>query len=177
MSAVKQYSGSRGAQEARTQSKGQTRTRYAIVAMLFMVTAINYADRATLSIAGPALSKDLGLDAVSMGFIFSAFGWSYVLAQLPGGWLLDRFGSKIVYAMSIFTWSIFTAAQGLVGFLTGGVAVFTLFALRFLLGVAESPSFPGNSRVVAAWFPKQERATAAAIFNSAQYFATVIFAP
>jgi ACS family glucarate transporter-like MFS transporter len=52
-----------------------------------------------------------------------------------------------------------------------------LFALRFLLGVAESPSFPGNSRVVAAWFPKQERATASAIFNSAQYFATVIFAP
>ncbi len=155
----------------------KTYIRWLIVAILFVVTSVNYADRATISLAGPVVSKQLGLDAKDMGFIFSAFGWAYVLAQLPGGWLLDRFGSKIVYALSIFTWSIFTAAQGLVGFFTGGVAVFVLFSLRFLLGVAESPSFPGNSRVVAAWFPKQERATAAAIFNSAQYFATVIFAP
>ena len=155
----------------------KTNVRWLIVVILFVVTAVNYADRATISLAGPVVSKDLGLNAAQMGFIFSAFGWSYVLAQLPGGWLLDRFGSKIVYGLSIFTWSVLTAAQGLVGFLTGGFAVFVLFTLRFLLGVAESPSFPGNSRVVAAWFPKQERATAAAIFNSAQYFATVIFAP
>ena len=155
----------------------KTNVRWLIVALLFLVTSVNYADRATVSLAGPVISKQLGLNAAQMGFIFSAFGWAYVLAQLPGGWLLDRFGSKIVYALSIFTWSVFTAAQGLVGFFTGGVAVFVLFSLRFLLGVAESPSFPGNSRVVAAWFPNQERATAAAIFNSAQYFATVIFAP
>jgi ACS family glucarate transporter-like MFS transporter len=155
----------------------KTFIRWLIVVILFVVTAVNYADRATISLAGPVISKDLGLNAAQMGFIFSAFGWSYVLAQLPGGWLLDRFGSKTVYALSIFTWSVFTALQGLVGFLAGGLAVVVLFALRFLLGVAESPSFPGNSRVVAAWFPKQERATAAAIFNSAQYFATVIFAP
>jgi ACS family glucarate transporter-like MFS transporter len=155
----------------------KTYVRWLIVALLFLVTSVNYADRATLSLAGPVISKQLDLNAAQMGFIFSAFGWAYVLAQLPGGWLLDRFGSKIVYALSIFTWSVFTAAQGLVGFFTGGVAVFVLFSLRFLLGVAESPSFPGNSRVVAAWFPSQERATAAAIFNSAQYFATVIFAP
>jgi ACS family glucarate transporter-like MFS transporter len=155
----------------------KTYIRWLIVVILFVVTSVNYADRATISLAGPVVSKQLGLDAKDMGFIFSAFGWAYVLAQLPGGWLLDRYGSKIVYALSIFTWSIFTAAQGLVGFLTGGLAVFALFSLRFLLGVAESPSFPGNSRVVAAWFPNQERGTAAAIFNSAQYFATVIFAP
>ena len=155
----------------------KTNVRWLIVALLFLVTSVNYADRATVSLAGPVISKQLGLNAAQMGFIFSAFGWAYVLAQLPGGWLLDRFGSKIVYALSIFTWSVFTAAQGLVGFFTGGVAVFVLFSLRFLLGVAESPSFPGNSRVVAAWFPSQERATATAIFNSAQYFATVIFAP
>ena len=155
----------------------KTNVRWLIVALLFLVTSVNYADRATVSLAGPVISKQLGLNAAQMGFIFSAFGWAYVLAQLPGGWLLDRFGSKIVYALSIFTWSVFTAAQGLVGFFTGGIAVFVLFSLRFLLGVAESPSFPGNSRVVAAWFPSQERATATAIFNSAQYFATVIFAP
>jgi ACS family glucarate transporter-like MFS transporter len=154
-----------------------TRVRWLIVAMLFVVTAVNYADRATLAIAGPVISKDLGLNAQQMGIIFSAFGWAYVVGQLPGGWLLDRYGSKLVYAGSLLLWSGFTIAQGFVGFVTGGMAVFALFALRFMLGIAESPSFPGNSRVVAAWFPKQERATASAIFNSAQYFATVIFAP
>ena len=155
----------------------RTKVRWLILAILFMVTAVNYADRATIAIAGPVISKDLGLSAVQMGWVFSAFGWAYVVAQLPGGWLLDRYGSKIVYACSLGLWSLFTMAQGLVGFVTGGLALLTLFALRFALGVAESPSFPGNGRVVAAWFPKQERATASAIFNSAQYFATVLFAP
>jgi len=155
----------------------QTRVRYLILAMLFLVTVINYADRATLSITGPVISKELGISAAEMGFIFSAFGWAYVLGQLPGGWLLDRYGSKIVYGLSIFTWSVFTLMQGSIGFLAGGTAVMMLFALRFAVGFAEAPSFPGNSRVVAAWFPGQERATASAIFNSAQYFATVIFAP
>jgi ACS family glucarate transporter-like MFS transporter len=155
----------------------KTNFRWWIVVMLFVVTSINYADRAVLAIAGPVLSKDLGINSAQMGFIFSAFGWAYVLGQLPGGWLLDRFGSRIVYALSIFTWSLVTIMQGFVGFFAGATAVLVLFALRFAVGIAESPSFPGNSRVVAAWFPRQERATAAAIFNSAQYFATVIFAP
>jgi ACS family glucarate transporter-like MFS transporter len=155
----------------------RTQVRWVVLAMLFAITTVNYADRATLAIAGPVVSKDLGLSAVQMGFMFSAFGWSYLIAQLPGGWLLDRYGSKTVYAASLLLWSLFTLAQGFVGFLAGGLAMMALFTLRLLLGLAEAPSFPGNSRVVAAWFPRQERATAAAIFNSAQYFATVIFAP
>jgi len=155
----------------------RTRTRYGIVVMLFLVTAVNYADRATLSMAGTAMSKDLGLDAVAMGFIFSAFGWSYVIGQLPGGWLLDRFGSKRVYAASIFIWSLFTILQGTVTFLSVSLAVTMLFTLRFLVGFSEAPSFPANGRIVASWFPAAERGTASAIFNSAQYFATVMFAP
>ncbi|AGK48441.1 MULTISPECIES: MFS transporter [Burkholderia] len=154
-----------------------SRVRFMILAMLFVVTTINYADRATISIAGSAMQKDLGIDAVSLGYIFSAFGWAYVIAQIPGGWLLDRFGSRRVYAASILTWSIFTLAQGAIGFFTGIAAIVAVFALRFLVGVAEAPSFPANSRIVAAWFPANERGTASAIFNSAQYAATVIFAP
>jgi ACS family glucarate transporter-like MFS transporter len=145
--------------------------------MLFIATVINYADRATLSIAGPALAKDLSLNALQMGFVFSAFGWAYVLAQLPGGWLLDKFGSKRVYFASIMLWSLFTFAQGGVSFLAGTGALYTLFALRFFVGIAEAPSFPGNGRIVATWFPANERGTASAIFNSAQYFATILFAP
>ncbi len=154
-----------------------TRTRFVILAMLFLVTTINYADRATISIAAPEIKKLLGLSPVEMGYVFSAFAWSYVLAQLPGGWLLDRFGSKLTYFVSIFMWSLFTLLQGAVGFFTGGMAVAMLVALRLLVGAAEAPSFPGNSRITSAWFPTAERGTAAAIFNSAQYFATVLFAP
>lgn len=153
------------------------RVRFSIVAMLFAVTIVNYADRATIAIAGPVLSRDLGLSAVQMGFVFSAFGWSYVIGQIPGGWLLDRFGSKSVYFVSIFTWSLFTLLQGAVGLFAATSAVYALFALRFLVGFAEAPSFPANARIVAAWFPANERGTASAIFNSAQYFATVLFAP
>lgn len=158
-------------------SAKKTNARWVVVAVLFFITVINYADRATISLAGPQMAKELGFDAVTMGYIFSAFGWSYVAAQLPGGWFLDRFGSKKVYALSIFFWSLFTLLTGTVGFLTGFAAVATLFALRFMVGASEAPSFPANSRIVAAWFPANERGTASAIFNSAQYAATVIFAP
>lgn len=158
-------------------SEKPTRIRYLILLMLFVVTTLNYADRATLSIVGSSLQKDLGLDPVYMGIIFSAFAWAYVIGQIPGGWLLDRFGSKRVYAWSIFLWSLFTLLQAGVGFLSVGAAIVTLFILRFVVGLAESPSFPGNSRIAAAWFPTAERGTAAGIFTSAQYFATVLFAP
>ncbi|WP_304358893.1 MFS transporter, partial [Collimonas fungivorans] len=148
-----------------------------ILFMLFAVTTFNYADRAILSIAGTAMKSELGFDAVTMGFIFSAFSWAYVLGQLPGGWLLDRYGSKRVYAASIFIWSLFTLLQGGVHFLGVLWAVPALFMLRFMVGLAEAPSFPANGRIVAAWFPTTERGTASAIFNSSQYFATVLFAP
>ncbi|MFO6497133.1 MULTISPECIES: MFS transporter [Bacillus] len=151
--------------------------RWLIVFMLFFVTSINYADRATLSIAGDSVQHELGLSSVAMGYVFSAFGWAYVIGQIPGGWLLDRFGSKIIIAASIFFWSLFTFLQGTLGFFAAGTAIILLFALRFLVGLSEAPSFPGNSRVVAAWFPSAERGTASAIFNSAQYFALVIFSP
>ncbi|AWN40033.1 MFS transporter [Methylobacterium durans] len=155
----------------------RSRVRLVIVTMLFIATTINYADRATLSIAGPSLAKDLGLDAVAMGYVFSAFAWSYVLAQLPGGWLLDRFGAKWVYAGAIFLWSAFTLLQGMVGFFAGFTAVALLFALRLCVGLAEAPVFPANARITAAWFPTSERGTASAFFNASQYFATVLFTP
>lgn len=160
-------------------AKQSSKLRYLVLGMLFVVTAINYADRATLSIAGSALSADLGIDAVTMGYLFSAFGWSYVIAQVPGGMLLDRFGSRNVYFVSIVFWSIFTLLQGAVNLISLSTiaTVYILFALRFLVGFAEAPSFPANSRVVTSWFPAKERGTASAIFNSAQYFSTVIFAP
>jgi MFS transporter, ACS family, glucarate transporter len=151
--------------------------RYLIISLLFFVTTINNADRATLNAAGPGLSKDLGLDPAALGIVLSAFGWSYVIAQLPAGWLLDRLGSYRVYTWCILLWSFFTLLQGFVGYFNAGTAIVILFVLRLLVGFAEAPSFPANGRIVASWFPTKERGTASAIFNSAQYFATVIFAP
>lgn len=156
----------------------RTAVRYWILAMLFVVTTLNYADRATLSITGTPIRKAFGIDPVTMGYIFSAFSWAYVLAQLPSGWLLDRFGARRVYAGSIFLWSAFTLLQSTIGL--GGsaaLAVAALFAMRFAVGIAEAPAFPANAKVVASWFPTAERGTASAIFNSAQYFAAVVFSP
>jgi ACS family glucarate transporter-like MFS transporter len=153
-----------------------SRVRFWIIAVIFVLTTINYASRATLSIAGAPLAHELQISAVSMGYLFSAFGWAYVIGQIPGGALLDRFGSKRVYLWSIILWSVFTAAQALTGF-TAVPVVAGLFLARFLLGLAEAPSFPGNARIVANWFPNSERGTASAIFNSAQYFSIVVFGP
>jgi ACS family glucarate transporter-like MFS transporter len=145
--------------------------------MLFVATIINYGGRSVLSTAAPLLKQDLHIDNLQLGWIFSAFGWAYVIAQIPGGWLLDRYGSMRVYHWSIILWSAMTAVQGLLPWMAGLSAVSLLFGLRFLVGLAEAPVFPGNARVVAAWFPAAGRGTASAIFNAAQYFATVLFAP
>jgi ACS family glucarate transporter-like MFS transporter len=160
-----------------TDSTRRTRVRWLIITVLFIITTINYADRATFSIAGQSASKELGLDPVAMGYILSAFAWAYVLGQIPGGALLDKFGSKKIYVISLVVWSLFTALQGFAGFFTGLMAATVLFAMRFAVGLGESPSFPANARIVAAWFPGSERGTASAIFNSAQYFSLVAFAP
>ncbi len=77
------------------------------------------------------MAKDIGLDPVGMGYVFSAFSWAYVIGQIPGGWLLDRFGSKRVYFWSIFIWSMFTLLQGFVDIFSGFGIIIALFTLRF----------------------------------------------
>jgi ACS family glucarate transporter-like MFS transporter len=151
--------------------------RYLMLAVLFVVTTVTFADRATLSMAAPAMGKDLGLDPVAMGYAFSAFGWSYAALQIPGGWLLDRFGSRLVYTVGLFFRSLFSFLQGAVGFFAGTTAFVSLFSLRFGMGIGEAPAFPANSRITAMWFPTNERGFASAVFNSAQYFALALFCP
>src|SRR3974390_2056236 len=118
--------------------------RYWIVFILFFASSINYADRATLSITKTSLSNDLKLNSLWMGYLFSGWAWSYVLGQIPAGWLLDRFGSKRVYGAGIFLWSFFVFLMGFAGGLKGQAAFWVLFALLFLTGFALAPAFPGN---------------------------------
>ncbi|WP_213978938.1 MFS transporter [Sphingomonas sp. dw_22] len=154
-----------------------THVRYLILLILFVITSISYADRATLSMTGPAISRELGMSPVAIGYALSSFAFAYVLAQVPGGVLLDRWGSKPVYIAALSLWSLFTLLQGAAGLLTGFAAAATLIGLRTLMGAAEAPCFPANARIVATWFPTSERATASAVFNAAQYFSLVAFAP
>ncbi len=158
-------------------SSSMTHVRYLIAFLLFVATSINYADRATISIAAPVMSQQLHISTIELGYIMSAFGWSYLVFQLPGGWLLDKFGSKVTYVTAFVLWSVFTFLLGLVDMLPVAFVVEGIFIIRLLIGAAEAPSWPANGRVVAAWFPNQERGTAAAVFSSAQYFGTAFFMP
>jgi ACS family glucarate transporter-like MFS transporter len=154
-----------------------THVRYIVVLTLFIASTFSYGDRVVLSIAAVDLSRDLHLDALRLGYLFSGFGWAYAAAQLPAGALLDRFGSKRVYGFSIIGWAVSALLAGFTGYLPAVVAFYMLFALRLISGLAQSPVFPGNGRIVAAWFPSAERGRASAIFNASQYFSLVLFAP
>jgi len=154
-----------------------TRIRYLIVAILFAISCFSYGDRVALSIAGAGMAKDIHLDPVKMGYLFSGFSWAYVLGQLPSGGLLDRFGAKRVYGISIIIWSLCALFTGFCGYFSAAIAFTIIFALRLISGFAQAPVFPGNGRIVASWFPTKERGRASAIFNSSQYFALMIFAP
>jgi MFS transporter, ACS family, glucarate transporter len=74
----------------------KTHVRYLIISILFAVSCFSYGDRVALSIAGTAMARDISLDPVKLGYLFSGFSWAYVLGQLPSGAMLDRFGSKLV---------------------------------------------------------------------------------
>jgi ACS family glucarate transporter-like MFS transporter len=155
----------------------QTRVRYLIVAILFVVSCFSFADRSVLSQAVAAMPVAMNLNPRRLGYLLSAFGWAYALGQLPAGGLLDRFGSKRVYGIAIILWSLFAFLTGCAGFLRAGVVFTVIFLLRILSGLAQAPVFPGNGRIVAAWFPTSERGRASALFNSSQYFALPLFAP
>src|ERR1700675_83007 len=92
-----------------------TRRRWFMLSLLLIATIINYVDRVNISIAAPFMAKDLGLDKIEMGLIFSAFAWTYAFALVPAGFIADRFGSRFTYGLSLISWSAVTVSQGLVG--------------------------------------------------------------
>lgn len=148
-----------------------TRVRFLALALVSAGTTINYLDRAVLGIAAPLLAHQLHLGAAELGLLFSAFSWTYVATQVPGGILLDRLGTRIVYGCAIGIWSIFTFFQGL------ATSFAQLFGCLLGLGVAEAPCFPSNSRVLGAWFPQVERARANGVFSVGQYFGLAFLSP
>lgn len=149
----------------------RSKTRIVILMLLSIGTMINYLDRTILGIVAPRLTSEIHIDPAMMGIVFSAFAWTYALAQIPGGMFLDRFGNKLTYALSIFFWSTFTLLQSFT------VGLKSLLLLRLGLGISEAPCFPVNSRVVSKWFPQHERARATATYTVGEYIGLAAFSP
>lgn len=157
-----------------------THTRLNILLMLFVVTAINYMDRANLAVAGSHIQGEFYLSATQLGLLFSMFTWFYALSQIPVGYLLDRIGSRWLYGSAIVLWSLFTLLMGLAShhfFTTATASFMMLLVCRGLIGVAEAPSFPSNTKIIATWFPDHERARATATYSSAQYIGLALLTP
>ena len=144
------------------------RYRWTICALLFFATTINYIDRQVLGILAPLLQEKIGWSEVEYGYIVTAFQGAYAIGLLIVGGLIDRFGTKIGYTVSIIVWSIAAMAHA------AARSAFGFGAARFALGLGESANFPAAIKAVAEWFPKKERAFATGVFNSGANIGAVV---
>ncbi len=148
-----------------------TRVRYFVLFLIFVNVVINYMDLSNLAVAASEIDKEFNFTPVQLGLIFSAFSWTYLAFQIPGGILVNRFSPRILYAFSLIAWSLTTMLQGF----ARGFA--SLFGLRMATGAFEAPAFPINNRVVSSWFPDNERASAIAVYTSGQFLGLAFLMP
>ncbi len=144
------------------------RRRTLIYLLLFLMSAINYGDRAALSIGGPAVAKEFGLTPVQLGYVLSSFLWTYFLFNLPAGIISDRFGTRRAAGLAVALWSAATALTGA----TFGLA--WLIGTRMVMGVGEAFGFPVGNSAIREWAPTAERGFATALFSSGQAFGTAL---
>jgi ACS family glucarate transporter-like MFS transporter len=139
--------------------RSPTRIRWLIVVWVAVIGSISYLDRVNISIAGHSIAQQFHLSNPQLGLVFSAFSVGYMLFQLPGGWLADRFGPRRVLACGALWWAVFTSLSASV---TGGAlaALLGLGCVRFLLGAGESVMYPSSNRWLADWIPTAERGVA-----------------
>ena len=136
---------------------GPSRVRYLVVASAFLMSALLYLDRYCISIAEVYIQQDLGLSDKQVGWMLSAFFWTYALGQVPAGWLTDRFGSRLMLTIYIVAWSLLTG-------LTGAAGVFgALLLLRFGFGFAQSGAYPTAASIISKWMPLEARGRASGI--------------
>ena len=143
-------------------SAAPTGVRRRVVAFGASLAFLSFLDRAAISQAAPAISRDLHLNTVQMGLVFSAFGITYAACEIPSGWLCDRFGARKLLTRVVVLWSVFTAATGLAWNFP------SLVVTRLLFGVGESGCFPGLARVFRTWLPPKERNVAEGIKAAAR---------
>src|SRR5881392_2026291 len=136
-----------------------SRTRWFLLFLLFVLSAVAFLDRVNISIAGSSIAAAYHLSNVQLGTIFSALLWGYALFQPLGGRLADRIGPRRVLALGVVWWGIFTALTAAIPAQIGS-ALITFVAIRFLLGAGEAVVYPASNRFVASWIPSQERGVA-----------------
>lgn len=152
-------------------ARRRTHARWWMLGLVFIGTIINYLDRTNMSVVAPQIAKAFAVTPVMMGVLFSAFSWAFALATLPGGYFLDRFGTRITYGVCLAGWSLLTTLQTF----AGGFA--SLFGLRFGVGAAEAPAFPANNKLATAWFPQRERGVAGSVCSMGVYVGTAFLTP
>lgn len=154
-----------------TARRTSIRIRWVLVALLVIGGVVNYLDRATLSVANTTVAGEFGLNATEMGLLLAAFSWPYAIANLPAGYLVDRFGPKRMYAWAAGLWSLMTMV-------TAAAHSFgLLYGARVALGIAESPFFTASLKVNERWFNKDERALPISIVNTGSQIANAIAPP
>ncbi len=136
------------------------RSRWGILLLLFLISVVTYLDRVNISVAARQMMPALGLTDAEMGRVFSAFVVGYALCQIPGGWLGDRWGSRLVLTAAVVWWSVCTAMTAVAATLpiagVLGIAG-SLICVRFLIGVGEAAALPNFNRTVADWLQPHER--------------------
>ncbi len=142
--------------------------RWTICSLLFFATTINYLDRQVISLVKLNLDKEFGWSKTDYANITVAFQLSYALALFVAGRLIDRLGTRIGYALSLFTWSLAAIGHALVRSTAG------FFVARSFLGITEAGNFPAAIKATAEWFPQRERALATGIFNSGANIGAII---
>ncbi len=135
-----------------------TRVRYGVLVFLCTLAMITYLDRVCISRVQEDIQSDLQIGSEQMGWIFTAFLIGYGLFEIPGGWMGDVWGSRVVLFRIVIWWSVFTALTGCVwAFPAAGLAFGIMVLVRFLFGAGEAGAFPNVSNVVGVWFPYEER--------------------
>lgn len=142
--------------------------RWTICALLFFATTVNYLDRQAISLVKPDLDAEFNWTKTDYANITVAFQLLYAIGMVGAGRFIDKLGTKIGYALSLFLWSLAAIGHALVKSTTG------FLMARGALGITESGNFPSAIKTVAEWFPKKERALATGIFNSGTNIGAII---
>lgn len=142
-------------------ARPRSRTRIHIFAVLWVLILLNYIDRATLAVAMPYIGEEFALTPDIQGWLLGSFFWTYLIFQIPGGWLLDRFGPRKVIGIAGALWGGFQFVAGLA---TGGIF---LAGTRLGLGMAEAPVAPSAAKLNSRWLPTRERARGATFVDAA----------
>ncbi|HEY0784274.1 MAG TPA: MFS transporter [Acidobacteriaceae bacterium] len=152
-------------------SSSHRRIQVLTVSLLFLAGLVNFLDRSSLSIANSSIRADLHLSGTRMGALLSIFSFSYGLAQLPTGWLLDRFGTRLLLALALCFWSAAQVATGFVRSFGGFVP------LRVALGLGEAPFLPGGVKAIHGWFSPQQRGWPMGLLNASTVLGQALAPP